>query len=44
MLTRREFLGASLGAAFAAHAYALPGDKMRYAMRRSSVPHHAAAS
>jgi inosose dehydratase len=43
MLTRREFLGASLGAAFAAHAYALPGDKMRYAMSghqfRTTPPH-----
>ena len=32
MLTRREFLGAGVGAAVAAHAFALPGDKMRYAM------------
>jgi len=43
MLTRREFLGASLGAAFAARAYALPGDKMRYAMSghqfRTTPPH-----
>jgi inosose dehydratase len=43
MLTRREFLGAGLGAAVAAHAYALPGDKMRYAMSghqfRTTPPH-----
>ena len=43
MLTRREFIGASLGAAVAAHAYALPGDKMRYAMSghqfRTTPPH-----
>src|SRR5215213_4587100 len=32
MLTRREFIGAGLGAAVAAQAFALPGDKMRYAM------------
>ena len=32
MLTRREFIGAGLGAAAATHAFALPGDKMRYAM------------
>ena len=32
MLTRREFIGAGLGTAVAAHAFALPGDKMRYAM------------
>ena len=32
MLTRREFIGAGLGAAVATHAFALPGDKMRYAM------------
>src|SRR5215470_5062972 len=43
MLTRREFLGATLGAAVAGHAYALPGDKMRYAMSghefRKTPPH-----
>src|SRR5262245_16612919 len=32
MLTRREFIGAGVGVAVAAHAWALPGDKMRYAM------------
>jgi len=32
MLTRREFLGASVGAAVAVRAFALPEDKMRYAM------------
>ena len=32
MLTRREFIGAGLGAAVATHAFAMPGDKMRYAM------------
>jgi inosose dehydratase len=32
MLTRREFIGAGLGATVASHALALPGDKMRYAM------------
>jgi inosose dehydratase len=32
MLTRREFIGAGLGAAVATQAFALPGDKMRYAM------------
>jgi inosose dehydratase len=43
MLTRREFLGAGLGAAVAARTYALPGDKMRYAMSghqfRTTPPH-----
>ena len=43
MLTRREFLGAGLGAAVAARASALPGDKMRYAMSghqfRTTPPH-----
>ena len=43
MLTRREFLGAGLGAAVAARAFALPGDKMRYAMSghqfRTTPPH-----
>ena len=43
MLTRREFLGAGLGAAVAARVSALPGDKMRYAMSghqfRTSPPH-----
>lgn len=43
MLTRREFLGMGLGATVAAHAYALPGDKMRYAMSghqfRTTPPH-----
>lgn len=43
MLTRREFLGATFGAAVAGHAYALPGDKMRYAMSghqfRTTPPH-----
>ena len=32
MLSRREFIGAGLGAAVATRAFALPGDKMRYAM------------
>ena len=32
MLSRREFIGAGLGATVARHAFALPGDKMRYAM------------
>jgi sugar phosphate isomerase/epimerase len=32
MLTRREFIGAGIGAAVATQAFALPGDKMRYAM------------
>jgi len=43
MLTRRRFLGAGLGAAVAAGAYARPGDKMRYAMSghqfRKMPPH-----
>ena len=43
MLTRREFLGAGLGAAVAARAFARPGDKMRYAMSghqfRTTPPH-----
>ena len=43
MLTRREFLGAGLGAAVAARAFALPGDRMRYAMSghqfRTTPPH-----
>jgi inosose dehydratase len=43
MLTRREFLGAGLGAAVAARTYALPEDKMRYAMSghqfRTTPPH-----
>jgi inosose dehydratase len=43
MLSRREFLGASLGAAIAARASALPADKMRYAMSghqfRTTPPH-----
>jgi inosose dehydratase len=43
MLTRREFLGAGLGAAIAARAQALPGDRMRYAMSghqfRTMPPH-----
>ncbi len=43
MLNRREFLGAGLGAAVSAYAYALPGDKMRYAMSghefRTTPPH-----
>ena len=43
MLTRREFLGAGLGAAVAARASALPGDRMRYAMSghqfRTTPPH-----
>ncbi len=43
MLTRREFLGAGLGAAVAARASALPGDKMRYAISghqfRTMAPH-----
>jgi hypothetical protein len=32
MLSRREFIGAGLGAAVARQVFALPGDKMRYAM------------
>ncbi len=32
MLTRRELFGAALGAVAAAPVFALPGDKMRYAM------------
>src|SRR5712692_9574944 len=43
MLTRREFLGAGVGAAVATRAYALPGDKMRYALSghqfRTTPPH-----
>ncbi len=43
MLSRREFLGAGLGAAVAARVSALPGDKMRYAMSghqfRTTPPH-----
>jgi inosose dehydratase len=43
MLSRREFIGAGLGAVVAAHASALPGDKMRYAMSghqfRTTLPH-----
>jgi len=43
MLSRRQFLGAGLGAAVAARAYAHPGDKMRYAMSghqfRTTPPH-----
>jgi inosose dehydratase len=43
MATRREFIGATLYAAVAARAYALPGDKMRYAMSghqfRTTPPH-----
>lgn len=43
MLTRREFLGAGVGAAVAARASALPGDRMRYAMSghqfRAMPPH-----
>jgi inosose dehydratase len=43
MLTRREFLGASLCAAAASRADALPGDRMRYAMSghqfRTTLPH-----
>jgi inosose dehydratase len=43
MLTRREFLGAGLGAAVAARAYARPEDRMRYAMSghqfRKMPPH-----
>jgi inosose dehydratase len=43
MLTRREFLYAGLGAAVAARAIALPGDRMRYAMSghqfRTTPPH-----
>jgi inosose dehydratase len=43
MLTRREFLGAGLGAAVASRALALPGDRMRYAMSghqfRTTPPH-----
>ena len=32
MLTRREFVGAAVGAAVAAKAFALPGDKFRWAI------------
>ena len=32
MLSRREFIGAGLGVAVARQLFALPGDKMRYAM------------
>ena len=32
MLTRREFIGAGAWRRVATHAFALPGDKMRYAM------------
>ena len=32
MVTRRAFIGAGIGAAVAARAFAMPGDKMRYAM------------
>lgn len=43
MLTRREFLCAGLGAAVARSAFALPGDRMRYAMSghqfRTTPPH-----
>ena len=43
MLTRREFLVAGLGAAVAPRVYALPGDKMRYAISghqfRTTPPH-----
>ena len=43
MLTRREFFGASVGAMVAARAFAMPGDKMRYAMSghqfRMTPPH-----
>src|SRR5437899_10403794 len=43
MLSRRQFLGAGLGAAVAARAYARPGDRMRYAMSghqfRTTPPH-----
>ena len=44
MLTRRELIGAGLGVAVVgARAFALPGDKMRYAMSghqfRTTLPH-----
>jgi inosose dehydratase len=43
MLSRREFIGAGVGAAIAARVSALPGDKMRYAMSghefRTTPPH-----
>jgi inosose dehydratase len=43
MLSRREFLGAGVGAAIAARASALPSDTMRYAMSghqfRTTPPH-----
>jgi len=43
MLTRREFLYTGLGAAVAARAHALSGDRMRYAMSghqfRTTPPH-----
>jgi inosose dehydratase len=43
MLTRREFIGAGIGAAISAHAFAMPGDRMRYAMSghqfRKTPPH-----
>ena len=43
MLTRREFIGTGIAATVAAQAFALPGDKMRYAMSghqfRGMKPH-----
>ena len=43
MLNRREFIGTGLGALVASRAFALPGDKMRYAMSghqfRTTPPH-----
>ncbi|MCM3880520.1 MAG: hypothetical protein ND807_10475, partial [Vicinamibacterales bacterium] len=43
MLNRREFIGAGLFTAVAARAFALPGDRMRYAMSghqfRTTPPH-----
>src|SRR4051812_27826256 len=44
MLTRRELIGAGVGVvAVGARAFALPGDKMRYAMSghefRTTLPH-----
>ena len=32
MLTRREFIGAAIGATAAAHAFALPADRFRWAI------------
>src|SRR5882762_10540880 len=43
MVNRREFIGTGLAALVASRAFALPGDKMRYAMSghefRTTPPH-----